>query len=316
MAKPNLQPAKTGLITRGLKLNHLRLVVALARSGQISQAADELGLTQPAASRLTAEISRIVGHQVHRRTGKGIALTPAGLALAERARRALIEIGDAARDLDEGASGNSGQVRIGSVTGPSIEYILPILRDVRRESPSVSIDVEVAPSDVLGDMLLEGKLDFSLSRYPNDRDPTLFHGIPIGDEPISIIVRRGHPLLGPRKVALADMLAFDWVLPAEGAILRRTVARVMHAAGLPAPTAGVVTSSFLLTLGVIKETDALAPVATSVARYLLTSQSDIAILQTEAIFSVDTYMLLTRRGQLQTPAAAMVMGRMRNIFGI
>jgi DNA-binding transcriptional LysR family regulator len=319
MQKHVPSPARTNLVARGLKLSHLRLVVALARSGQISQAADELGLTQPAASRLAAEISRIVGHQVHRRTGKGIALTPAGIALAERARRALIEIGEAARDLDESAAGTSGEVRIGAVTGPAIEHILPVLRDIRRTTPNVSVAVEVATSDVLGDMLIDGKLDFALSRYPENREPSLFSGTPIGAEPISIIVRAGHPLLRRAPVALEEALRYGWVLPSEGALLRRAVSRTLHAAGLPEPTASVTTSSFLLTLGVVKGTDALAPIARSVAEALIGtagSFGQISILPVQSPIEVETYMLLTRKGQVMTPASRMVLGLVRRKVGL
>jgi DNA-binding transcriptional LysR family regulator len=308
---------RTDLVTRGLKLSHLRLVVALAKTGQISQAAAELGLTQPAASRLAAEISRIVGHQIHTRTGKGISLTSAGLALSERARRALIELGEAARDLDETAQGKSGHVRIGSVTGPSIEHILPVLREVRRCAPRVTVDVEVAPSNDLGEMLVDGRLDFSLSRFPDALDAAHFSGLPIGSEPISIIVRRGHPLLGPEPVGLEDMQRYDWVLPREGAILRRAVARTMHAAGLPEPTACVVTSSFLLTYGVVRDSDALAPVATAVAdilRVVSDVPGGITVLRTQVPIEVETYLLLTRRGQILTPAAQMVMNLIRQRF--
>ena len=312
------QPAGN-LLTRGLKLSHLRLFVALAKSGQISLAAEEIGLTQPAASRLTAEVSRIVGHQLHRRTGKGIALTPAGLALAERARRALIEITEASRDLDEAASGLSGTVRIGSVTGPSIEYLLPVIQEVRRTAPNVLVDVEVAPSETLGDMLLEGKLDFSLSRYPLDRPSSLFNGIPVGTEPISVIVRRGHPLLGKAPVSLADTLDYDWVLPGDGTVLRRAVARTMHAARLTEPTPVVVTSSFLLTLGVVTGTDALAPIARSVAQSLIGSIGSlgrITILPIQTPIEVDTYMILTRRGQSLTPASKLMLDLVRQKIGV
>lgn len=307
-------PSKPNLITRGLKLSHLRLLVALARTGQISEAAAELGLTQPAASRLAAEISRVAGHQIHRRTGKGIALTAMGEVLAERARGALIEIGEAARDLDEGAAGRAGIVRVGAVTGASFEHLLPALRAIRNLAPQVQVHVEVAPSDHLGELLLEGKLDFTLSRYPNGRSAALFSGTPLGTEPISVIVRRGHPLLARAPVSLAETLRYDWVLPDQNALLRQTVLQVMLEAGLPEPNAAVVTSSFLFTLGVVTESDALAPIAASVARSQIgqgAATGRVCVLPLKTPIEVDSYMLLTRKGQLLTPSAQIMVNLIR-----
>ena len=64
------------LLRRGLKLSHLRLLSALAETGQLGLAADRMAIAQPAASRLLAEVERITGQPVQLRTGRGITLTP------------------------------------------------------------------------------------------------------------------------------------------------------------------------------------------------------------------------------------------------
>ena len=75
-----------------LKLPQLRLIAALADSGQLSTAARHCGISQPAASRLLAEVEQIIGHKVHIRQGRGMILTPHGQALGRRAARILIEL--------------------------------------------------------------------------------------------------------------------------------------------------------------------------------------------------------------------------------
>ena len=63
------------LAQRGLKLVHLRLLAALGETRQIGLAAGKIGVSQPAASRLLAEVEQIVGSPVHLRTGRGIAVS-------------------------------------------------------------------------------------------------------------------------------------------------------------------------------------------------------------------------------------------------
>ena len=152
------------LLQKGLKLSHLRILAAFSETEKISLAADRIGVTQPAASRLLAEIEQIAGSPVHGKTGRGVALTQTGRALADRAQRILIELNHAARDMAEVSSGGVGQVRVGSVTGPAMDRILPVLRTTRLEQPSVVVEVIVATSDVLVQHLLTGRIDFALGQ--------------------------------------------------------------------------------------------------------------------------------------------------------
>jgi molybdenum-dependent DNA-binding transcriptional regulator ModE len=71
-------------LRRGIKIAHLRLMAALAATGQVGAAAEAVGITQPAASRLLAEVERMTGTPLYARTGRGIALTAEGVALAAR----------------------------------------------------------------------------------------------------------------------------------------------------------------------------------------------------------------------------------------
>ena len=80
------------LVQKGMKFSHLRFVSALGKENQLSAAAHLIGISQPAASRLAAEIEAIIGIKPFRRVGRGIELTPAGRALAERADRILREM--------------------------------------------------------------------------------------------------------------------------------------------------------------------------------------------------------------------------------
>jgi hypothetical protein len=59
-----------------LKLSHLRLLAAMADTGQIGRAAERVGITQPGASRLMVEIGRVVGQPVHARQGRGVPRSP------------------------------------------------------------------------------------------------------------------------------------------------------------------------------------------------------------------------------------------------
>lgn len=290
---------------RGLKLSHLRLLAALAETGQIGLAADRLQIAQPAASRLLAEIERIIATPVHIRTGRGIALSPIGTSLALRAQRVQTELRDAAREISEMTSGQTGHIRLGAVTGPAIDRVLPVLQAARRTAPDLTVEVIVAPSDVLGEQLLAGKLDFAIGRLPQDQTRALFDMVPIATEHVSLVVRRDHPLAQRSPLKPADLMAFDWLMPPRASILTRAVLARLRAHGLPEPQQHLSTASFLLIFALLQQSNAIAPLARAVAQtYVAGPDAGYVLLNIDLGIEVEAFGLLTRAGAILPPAAA------------
>lgn len=292
------------LVKKGLKINHLRLLAALAQQGQLGAAAEEINITQPAASRLLAEVERIVGAPVHERSGRGLQLTAVGEALARRAQRIQIELRDAAREVENIANGRAGTVRIGSVTGPAIERVLPAVNTVRATHTDVRAEVVVAPSDQLCDQLLAGALDFAVGRLPAV-NPHLFDFAPIAEEPLSLLVRQGHPLAGVRGLTAREVLDYDWVMPGAESLLSRNVMAGVHRQGFDLVPQTLSTTSFLLTLAMVELSDAVAPMASAVAgSFTRAPHSAYAVLDLDLGIVVETYGLLTLAGTALPPLAA------------
>jgi molybdate transport repressor ModE-like protein len=290
--------ASDNLLRKGLKISHLRLLSALAETGQLTQAAAGIGISQPAASRLVAEVERIIGHPVHERAGRGMKMTLLGRALAERAQRIRIELDDAARDLAEMASGGVGQVRLGTVTGAALDRVLPALEAERLAHPNVSFEVVVAHSDALCDQVLAGRLDFALGRMPEGPQAEGLAYAALEAEPVALIARAGHPAL---TGGLAQVLAQDWVLPEAGSLLTRTVLARLQALGLPAPRLRIATASFMLTLALLQRSDAVAAVSRSIARQF--AGLGLAELPQDLGIVVEPYGMIARQRVALTPAA-------------
>ncbi len=303
-------PIVNPLLAKGLKLSHLRIIAAFAETLHIGQAAHLLGITQPAASRLLAEIERICGYRVHVRSGRGVELTEVGQALAQRATRVLVELRDTAREIDDLGKGTVGQVAIGSVTAPALDIIMPAVRAARLGYPGLQIDVTVASSDVLFDQLIAGKLDFAFGRIPEGADKSLVDIRIIADEPVQLVVRRAHPLAGQRGVSLPGLTEYDWVLPSRGSPMTEAVLARLTELGSPWPVQRMTTSSFLLTLALLQQTNSIAPLSSAVAGQFA-SQPDTAltILDIDLGITVGDFGIMTRKGgTLPLPA--------RNLLGI
>ncbi len=75
-----------------LKLNQLRFIAALKRRGKLSLAAEEMNISQPAASRTLADIEALVGRQICTRNAHGFVFNEFGDVLAARASRVVAEV--------------------------------------------------------------------------------------------------------------------------------------------------------------------------------------------------------------------------------
>lgn len=297
------------LLSKGLKLTHLRMLAAFAETAQIGSAAEQMGITQPAASRLLAEVERICGQKVHFRAGRGVELTEVGQALAARAMRVLMEMRDAAREIEDFATGSTGRVNIGAVTAPALDLVLPTVREARLSFPDIQIEVTVTTSDILFDQLIAGKLDFAVARVPAGGDADLVDLLEIAPEPVDLIVRKDHPLTKLAQVTVPDLMSFDWVLPNSSIPLAVAVLNHVASLGYPPPPQRMTTGSFLLTLALLQQSNAIAPLASAVAdQFAYGPDTAFARLQTPLNMAVSPYSLMTRKDARLPRAAQTVMG--------
>lgn len=306
------------LVRRGLRFSQLRLMVALKEIGQISGAAAHIAMTQPAASRLLSELESAVGAQLYKRHPRGITLTTSGELLARRAQEILRQLDDSHVEIARIESGARGMVRIGAVSGPALEIVLPAILTLRTTYPEIEISVEVDTSDKLAESLLARESDFYIGRLPDGLDARAVRMDEIGLEPVSLIARSDHPLVGKADIDLEDCLNFDWVMQSAGGLLRRTVEAYLLHHGY-APPAGVVsTSSLLLTLAIIRNTSAIAPVSRSVARLYGDAEMPggaIRALPVAADMVVAPFSLVQRRNDDPSPAARRVLDAIRTQAG-
>ncbi|WP_196259962.1 LysR family transcriptional regulator [Pelagibacterium limicola] len=292
-----------------MRLAHLRLLVALESTGQMSGAASHLAITQPAASRLMAELERIAGAPLYTRHAKGVSLTLAGKLLAEKAHAILRQLNDAKDEIGELVEGVRGQVRIGAVTGPALEIVLPALREMRIAYPEIEISVDVETSDKLAASLLSRELDFYIGRLPERFDGRAVRMRRIGPEPVAFIARPDHPLMRKKQVTIAQCLPFDWVMQPTGGLMRREVETYLLENGYPIPQRILGTASLLLTLAIVSETNAVAPVARSVGEFHARGNAlggNIGLLDIKDPIAVSPYSFVLPAEAELSPAAARV----------
>lgn len=292
-----------------LKPSWLRLIAAVAGHGQLQLAARDLSITQPAASRMLAEIEEAVGTPLFERHPKGMVLTPVGQVVARRATSLLVEMRDLTREVRDLRLGRSGLVRVGAVTGPAIGYLVPAIQQLKAASPEVEITVEVAPSINLVRDLDAGHFDFVVGRLLPDSNHADFDIHPGRHEEVAILARRDHPLSQASGVRLKDLKNYEWVIQDRGTPIRQAVETAFGQAGISVPLNIVNTSSLLLMIALLSQSNVVAPMAVEVA-HLMTRppvNAGFTIIDLVEEIVVPPYFVLSSRGRSMSPVARRMM---------
>lgn len=307
--KPSPRPLAADWFVRSrLKLRHLQLLCALGELRNLNRAAQSMGLTQPAASRLLAELEDMVGAPVFERRPRGVEPNELGALLLRHAGVVLLELRQVATELNGLRSGAGGAVAIGAVTAPAVECVARAVEILQGKAPELRITVEVEPSAQLVDRLFKGRLDLALARVPPEVDVSALEYREVGEEALCLLVREGHPLLGQPRIRLKELVAFTWLLEPPGSLLRHAVEMLFARRQLPMPPRIINTSSVLLNLAMLSRGEAVCVVSEPAAA-MLEAQGKfrrLPPLQDEGVLSVSAYGLIWLRERPLSPAARRV----------
>ena len=191
----------------------LRVLLAVARTGGVLAAADELGITASAVSQQLSKLEDETGHAMVVRTPKGSVLTPAGLAVAEAGEeieRAL----SVARARIEGGARIAGVVRVGGFTSFVRTVVIPRLPEWRSQYPQLQIRIVEDDFPALMRLLRQRQLDAVVVELDSTtaEQNSLSAGMteePLLDEPWKLVVPAG-ALLSTENIDLAR-LPLPWL---------------------------------------------------------------------------------------------------------
>lgn len=288
-----------------LKPAHLRLLVAVGRTGKLQLAAETLGMTQPAASRILSEVEDDLGAPLFERLPRGMRPTGFGEAVLQRAAMILTEYDALDRDVTMLRKGLAGQVRIGSVTGPAIGYVMPALRYLRQTAPDIEATIHVAPSADLMLGLENRVFDFIIARLPVGQDLSHLNITPARSERVALLAHETHPMAGRKGCALEHLLAYDWVMQERGAPIRQAVENAFISASQPLPAYVTNSSSLLVALAMLAGTHAISPQAQEVAALLTQPNINarLTVIDTAPQITVAPYFVIRLRHHAASKAA-------------
>lgn len=213
-----------------IESRHLQYFLAVAHARNFSRAAENLGISQPPLSRQIKMLENRIGAALFERSSQGVALTPAGVFLADRAPALLNELEDLERDVSAIGAGSAGVLRLGFVGTATFQLMPKLLKEIKTQLPNIEVRVsgeKLTPE--LERLLLARKIDAAVLRPPVSSPEMELESFGMDD--FTLAVGSGHPLLeqkGPIPFsALADyaLIAFQ-----EGSAAEQIVRKAAHQA--------------------------------------------------------------------------------------
>lgn len=212
-----------------LTLQQLRLFDAVARLGNVTQAAREVGLTQPAVSIQLKRLEENAGMPLIEQVGKRLFLTPAGREMQAAGDDILARLRRLDDALDDLRHTVRGPLEVAVVT--TAKYVIPhLLGAFVAIHPEVTPRLTVTNRARVLERLAENRDDLVImGQVPDDLD---LDAVPFLENPLVVVAPPGHALVGAGVVPLARLAGERFLIREPGSGTRSAFERLLAGQGL------------------------------------------------------------------------------------
>jgi DNA-binding transcriptional LysR family regulator len=226
------------LLNMQIDPRRLRFLLAVARSGGVLAAADELEVTPSAVSQQLAKLESETGRSLVRRTPTGTLLTDEGRLLVEAAEDLERLLRETEERLQPDDAGPAGTIRIGGFYSFLAVVLLPAFAGWRERMPRLHIELLEADQDELLRRLRAGEIDVAVLELDAEQSPRALPGrmteIPLLDEPWQVVLPTG--LVNASEPVNLSRLGLPWLGVHPSAAGAQALRRVRRATGNEEPT--------------------------------------------------------------------------------
>jgi DNA-binding transcriptional LysR family regulator len=207
----------------------LAAFVAVVERRSFSQAAERLGVTQPAVSLQVRALEKRLGTQLLDRSGRRVEPTEAGMRLYRGAQR-LLSLEEQLLDeiAGEGEGELTGELRLGASTGPAAIVVPLLLCEFQRQHPPVRVALTVSDTQSIVDQVAARELELGIVGAARRQRAVRFE--PFFQDEVILVCPPGHPFAG-RTVTLDELREESLIVMQEGAGVRQIVEDELRVVG-------------------------------------------------------------------------------------
>ncbi|MCO5970622.1 LysR substrate-binding domain-containing protein [Actinoallomurus soli] len=202
-------------------LEALELLVAVAETGSLGQAAARLGISQPSASARMSTLERRLGVRLLMRSTSGSRLTPAGSVVTDWARAVLVQANALVEGVAALRSRQEDRLRV-SASLTIAEHLIPgWLVALRQVAPGVHVELNVTNSTHVIERVRTAEADVGF--IEGRGAPRDLHSRAVGRDRLVVVVAPGHPWTRRRRpLRPVELVATPLLLREAGSGTRET----------------------------------------------------------------------------------------------
>jgi LysR family transcriptional regulator, nitrogen assimilation regulatory protein len=213
-----------------MDLKQLNYFLCLAREGNMTRAARQLNIVQPALSMQIAKLEKTFGKQLFDRAAHGVSLTPAGETLVRLAGTIAKEVDRAREEMARLDGKISGRVRIGMIASAAQSTLAASSAKIAARYPEIQLLICEGYTDTLIDWVVSGELDVAIINMPQRKLPlTARH---ILDEEMMLARGTANKMPLSKTVSFKRLESLDLVIPSRRHGLRMVLDNAAAAAGI------------------------------------------------------------------------------------
>ncbi|CUS48377.1 MAG: LysR family transcriptional regulator [Idiomarinaceae bacterium HL-53] len=178
---------------RQIDLNLLIYLDALLRERNVTRAAEQLNITQPAMSNGLKRLRTLLNDPILVRTSEGMVPTERALAMKPQVRQILYSVEEIIQPSRAFEASESDRVfRMMASDYAASTLMTPLLKSLREQAPHITIDL-MTPSDVSFHDVENGKVDLAINRFEDL--PQSFHQKQLWHDDFACLIHKDHPIL-------------------------------------------------------------------------------------------------------------------------
>ena len=251
-----------------LDVRSLRILKYLLESRSISNTAEYIGLSQPATSRIVAQLRKLLNDPLLVRVNQGYGLTEFAMQVYPRVGIALESINAVLEANEFNISQAKATLRIASTDYGTITVLRQLYLVLLKQAPGINLEISnFTPASFT--MMEQGEIDLAL--YANFAIPGDFHYRKLFEENYSLLVRKDHPLIQQHNEAssldesvLAEWPRAEMLFPSTSLMHNDTVMPVNLA---EKNGVNIRSPYFLAIASVIEDSDTIIALPTRICRY-------------------------------------------------
>jgi DNA-binding transcriptional LysR family regulator len=283
-----------------LKVQHLITLASVGRHRNAHRAAKELGLSQPAVSKIIREVEDIFAAPLFERGRSGMHPNDIGEALIERAVALLNDLTHIRSDMSAIMAGEIGHLRLGVIAFLSPTVISQTLKAFTAHR-MLTLDIREGTTAPFVAQLLRRELDCVIGRYVSESEHELEQRI-LYQQRFAVVVSKRHPMLTKRRpVTLADTQGYGWIVPPSRTAARQALSALFMDTDLVPPRVNIETSSLEIIKASLVDSTLIGILPTEIARHFGEAAA-LEILPFAINYQPAPVTLILRRGEKRPPS--------------